>query len=147
MSPKIYLGGSVRTLQLNNGVKFWAFIFSHCVKAAVNNADEFLATKYDNYWKMPEKAYNTLQTSYHPDIYVSPELGPNEVVYYMYLIGIMRWMVETGWMYICLECSTMSSHADLLQEVHLNQVFHMFVYLQKYHNTEMVYEPIDPVIQ
>ena len=44
------------------------------------------------------------------------------------------------------ECSMMSSHLVMTREGHLNQVFQMFAYLKKYHNTEMVYDPSNPVI-
>ena len=35
---------------------------------------------------------------------------------------------------------------DLPQEGNLYQVFHMFGYMKKYHNMEMVYDPSDQVI-
>ena len=40
----------------------------------------------------------------------------------------------------------MSSHLALLREGHLEQVLHIFAYLKKYHNTELVYGPSDPVV-
>ena len=40
----------------------------------------------------------------------------------------------------------MSSHLALPREGHLDQVLHIFAYLKKYHNTEMVFDPSDPVI-
>ena len=33
-----------------------------------------------------------------------------------------------------------------VQEGHLEQLFHIFVHLDKYHNTELVFDPSDPVI-
>jgi hypothetical protein len=44
------------------------------------------------------------------------------------------------------ECSMMSSHLALPREGHIEQVFQMFTYLWKYHNTEMVFEPSDPMV-
>ena len=41
----------------------------------------------------------------------------------------------------------MSYHLDLPREGHLHEVFHMFAYLKKYHNTKMVYEPRNPVVE
>ena len=35
----------------------------------------------------------------------------------------------------------MLSNLCLPREGHLNQVFHIFEYLQKYHNTELVFDP------
>ena len=40
----------------------------------------------------------------------------------------------------------MSSHLGLPSEGHLEQVLHIFAYLKKYHNTELVYDPSDPVV-
>ena len=48
---------------------------------------------------------------------------------------------------ICLEVSMMSSHLALPREGHLNELYHTFSYLKKYHNTEMVFDPSDPVIE
>ena len=40
----------------------------------------------------------------------------------------------------------MSSHLALPREYHLEQVLHIFADLKKYHNTELVYDPSDPVV-
>ena len=40
----------------------------------------------------------------------------------------------------------MSSHLALPREGHLEQLFHIFAYLKKYHNSELVYDPSNPVI-
>ena len=39
-----------------------------------------------------------------------------------------------------------SSHLALPRECHLEQVLHMFAHLKKYHNTEMVFDPSEPMI-
>jgi len=77
---------------------------------------------------------------------VSPELKPTDAAYYQSLIGILRWIVELGRVDICLEVSMMSSHLALPREGHLVAVFHIFAYLRKYHNAELVFDPSDPVI-
>ena len=55
-------------------------------------------------------------------------------------------MVELGRVDICLEVSMMSSHMAMPREGHLEQMFHMFGYLRSHHNTEIVFDPSDPVI-
>ena len=40
----------------------------------------------------------------------------------------------------------MSSHLSLPRKGHLEQVLHIFAYLKKYHNTELVFDPNDPVV-
>jgi hypothetical protein len=73
-------------------------------------------------------------------------LNHSKAAYYQSLIGILRWIVGLGRVDICLEISIMSCHLVLPRDGHLEQVFHIFVHLKKYHNTEVVYDPSDPVI-
>ena len=40
----------------------------------------------------------------------------------------------------------MSSHMAMPRQGHLYQVLHTFGRIKKYHNTEMVFDPSDPVI-
>ena len=77
---------------------------------------------------------------------VSRELNEADAAYCQSLIGILRWMVELGRVDVCLEVSMMSSHLALPREGHLEQVLHIFAYLKKYHNSELVYDPNDPVV-
>jgi hypothetical protein len=144
--PKVYLGGHVRKVQLNNGVECWAFGSSQYVQSAVSNVESYLAKQDTMKWKLPNKADTPMQTSYRPELDVSPELGAIDASYYQSLIGILRWIVELGRVDICLECSMMSSHLALPREGHLHQVFHIFADLKKYHNTELVFDPSDPCV-
>jgi hypothetical protein len=144
--PKIYLGGHVRKVQLDNGVKCWAFSSSQYVQSAVKNVESYIAKRDDPNWNLPAKAETPMQTSYRPELDVSPELDPVEASYYMSLIGILRWIFELGRLGICLECSMMSSHMAMPREGHLYQLFQVFAYLKKYHNTKMVFDPSDPII-
>ena len=82
-----------------------------------------------------------------PELDVSTELMPRDSAYYQSLIGILRWIVELGRIDICLEVSMMSSHLAMPRKGHLDQVLHIFAYLHKYHNTELVYDPSDPVVE
>ena len=144
--PKIYLGGHVRKVQLDNGVECWAFSSSQYVQTAVKNVEDYLSKRVDSKWTLPSKAETPLRATYRPELDVSPELQPIESAYYQSLIGILRWIVELGRVDVCLEVSMMSSHLALPREGHLSQLFQVFAYLKKYHNTEMVYDPSDPVI-
>jgi len=144
--PKLYLGGNLRKVQLENGVNAWAFGSSQYVQSAVKNVEEWLAKEENKGWKMPRNADTPLVTSYRPELDVSPELNATEASYYQSMIGVLRWIVELGRVDICLEVSMMSSHLALPREGHLEAVLHIFAHLRKYHNTEAVYDPSDPVI-
>lgn len=55
-------------------------------------------------------------------------------------------MVELGRVDICCEVSMMSSHLALPRVGHLEELFHLFGYLDKHHNAEMVFDPTEPEI-
>ena len=93
---------------------------------------------------LASKAETPLTTSYRPELDVLPELMPRASAHYQSLIGILRWIVELGSIDICLEVLMMSSHLAMPRKGHLDQIF---TYLRKYHNTELVYDPSDPVVE
>jgi hypothetical protein len=97
-------------------------------------------------WKLPAVAETPMQTSYRPELDVTPELIPIETSYYQSLIGVLRWIVELGRIDICLECSMLSSRLAPPREGHLHQVFHIFAHQRKYHNLELLYDPSDPCV-
>jgi Reverse transcriptase (RNA-dependent DNA polymerase) len=141
--PDIYLGGKLREVILENGVKAWAFGSSQYVQAAVKNVENYLEQKGE---KLPCKALTPLKTTYEPQVDVTPELDSIEAAYYQSLIGILRWMVELGRVDICLEVSMMSSHLAMPRQGHLHALFNIFSYLKRNHNSEIVFDPSDPVV-
>jgi hypothetical protein len=141
--PTLYLGGHLRQVELTNGVKAWAFSSSQYVQEAVKNVEQYLLSKGG---KLPKRAETPMQTSYRPELDITPELTPIDAAYFQSVIGILRWIVELGRIDICLETSMLSSHLAMPREGHLAQSYHVFAYLKKYHNTEMVFDPSDPVV-
>ena len=72
--PKIYLGGRVPKVKLDNGVEAWAFSAPQYVRAATKNVETYLG-KQDRL-EMPKSAETP--TSYRPKLDVSPVLGPHD---------------------------------------------------------------------
>ena len=143
--PKIYLGGHMRKVTMENGAQAWAFGSSQYVQAAVKNVEDHLASSNKT---LPHgrSCETPLSSNYRPELDISKELDGVNAAYYQSLIGVLRWMVELGRVDICCEVSLLSSHLALPREGHLEQVYHMFGYLKKYHNSEMVFDPSDPII-
>ena len=108
--------------------------------------EEYLGKDQNPKMKLPTRAETPLQTSYRPELDVSPELGPVEAAYYQFLIGILRWIIKLGRVDIFFELSMMSSHLTLPRVGHLQHLLQMFAYLKKYHNTEMVFDLSDPMV-
>ena len=141
--PSLYLGGTMRQVELETGVKVWAFGSSQYVQAAVKNVEDYLGKKGEN---LPARVKTPLSNGYRPEVDTTDELGPAEASYYQSLIGILRWMVELGRVDICVEVSMMSSHLALPRKGHLKELFHIFGYLKKHHNSEMPFDPSRPDI-
>ena len=114
------------------------------MKAAFENVKNYV--NKSEHLKMPPHCNTPIQTSYRPELDVTSELPPHEASYYMSLIGILRWITELGRVDICLKVSMISSHAALPGEGHLQQVLHIFSYLDKYHNIEFFFDPSNPII-
>ena len=98
------------------------------------------------YLSLELKDETPIQTSYQPEVYISLELKSEDGIYYQLIIGILRWMVELGMIYICLEVYMMLSHLALLQEGNMEKLYNVFEYLKKYHNYYLVINPSDQVI-
>ena len=81
-----------------------------------------------------------MSNEYRPEIDISPELNATDAAYYQSLVGILRWMVELGRVNITTEVSMLSSCLALPREGHLKQLFRIFAYLKKQHNSEMVFD-------
>ena len=144
--PQLYLGGNVRKVVLDNGVEAWAFGSSQYVKSAVKSVQAWLSKGENQRWKLPKHANTPMRTIYRPELDISNELTPELASYYQSLIGMLRWMCELGRVDICLEISMMSAHLALPREGHLEQVFHMFSYLNSHHNAELIFDPTEPDI-
>jgi hypothetical protein len=151
--PLKYLGGKLREITLNSGVKCWAFGSCQYVQAAVNNVVDHLQKKgnYGNYvpnclrqkgTKLPTAdqakqglllPYNTpypLSTGYPPEMDVTPELGEADALYYQTLVSILQLIVKLGQVDIDVEVSMMSPHLALAREGHLKELYHIFAYLK-----------------
>ena len=138
--PDIYLGGKISKVELMNGAKAYTFSSSQYVKGAVSNVEAYLRERNQ---KLPSRASSPLSIGYRPEIDSSDELSDADASYYQSLIGVLRWMVELGRIDLTCEVSMMSSHMAMPREGHLSQLFHIFAYLKKCHNSELVFDPSD----
>ena len=141
--PKIYLGAKFSQVSLPNGVQAWASSASQYIQEAVKNVEKHLK-RHDV--SLKKGTNSPLSNNYRPEIDASPELDTSNASYYASLIGVLRWMVEMGRIDIACEVSMMSSYVAMPREGHLQQLFHMFVYLKGHHNSRIVFDPTYPVI-
>jgi hypothetical protein len=140
--PKFYLGAKLRPVTLPNGVEAWGMSPSKYLQGAINNVKDYL--KKNGGWTLPKRAATPFAAGYRPEMDTSPELDAEKAHYYMSQIGILRWCVELGRVDIITEVSMLASHLALPREGHLEAVFHMFAYLERKHNSRMIFDPTYP---
>ena len=90
------------------------------------------------------KAVTPMTSGYRPEIDITPELGSEDAEYYHSIIGFLRWIVELGRIDINFEASMLSSHLAMPREGNFQELLHIFFYLKKHMNSEMVFDPSDP---
>ena len=90
--------------------------------------------------KLNAKSGAPISNRYRLETEATDKLRPVDADYYQSLIGILSWMVKLGRVDICVEVLMISSCLTMPREGHLHQVFHIFAYLKKHHNTEMVFD-------
>ena len=149
--PNIYLGGKCRKqiIHTSDGPKVaWSFSSSQYVKSAVENVEEYLRENKKVHLNMrfPKPRDAPMSNGYRPELDESDELDEVDAAYYQSLIGVLRWIVELGRVDVNTEVSMMSSCLALPRFGHLQQLFNIFAYLKKHHNTEMIFDPSDPII-
>ena len=85
-----------------------------------------------------------MTSDYRPEIDITPEIGEADAAYFHSLIGVLRWILELGRVNINVEASMILSHLEMAREGHMQDLLHVFAYLKKHMNTEMVFDPSDP---
>ena len=92
------------------------------------------------FWWLPARAGTPLTWCYQPEVDFSTKLGSKEAAYYQSLIGMLRWIVELGWVNIYHEVQVLSSYMALPHKCHLSEVLHIFSYLDKHSNAAMIFD-------
>ena len=69
----------------------------------------------------------------------SDPLDPECLSFYQHLIGVMRWMVESGHNVIATKIRLISSHLAYPRAGHLEVAFHVMD-LKQTHNTQLVFD-------
>ena len=80
-------------VELENRVMAWSMSSAQYVKAAVGNVETNLAKRN---LKLPKRASAPFPNDYRSELNISVELDLEKTSYYQSLIGILRWIVESG---------------------------------------------------
>jgi hypothetical protein len=141
--PTFYVGAKLKKTVLPNDVVAWGMISIKYVQSAVQNVQDYMAA-LPGKQKLLNKASGPFAGGYMPELDKSPELDPTRAKFYQSQIGILRWCVESGCIYIITEVSMLSTYIFFPREGHLEAVFHVFAYLGLHHNARVVFDPTYP---
>ena len=75
-----------------------------------------------------------------------PELDAKQASYYQSHIGVLRCCVEIRRIDIITKVLLLLSHLALPRKGHLEAVFHCFAYVEKKHNSHVIFDPTYPKI-
>jgi hypothetical protein len=79
-------------------------------------------------------------TDYHPETDESPLLTGKSTQLYQSYIGIMRWSVELSRIDLVHMCTTLSKFMSAMREGHLTGAVHMFAYVKKHLQLNIVFD-------
>ena len=126
--PDDYLGTKIKLTTLPNGKKAWGHSISHYVREAVKNVESWMSKEGYHFSK---RAETPMSSSYRPELDVSQELDSEKANYYQSVIGVLRWIIETGRLDITTEVSMLAAHMAAPREGHLKAALQVFAYLKK----------------
>ena len=87
-----------------------------------------------------------MSCGYFLEIDITLEIGPEDEAYYHYLIGVIMWFVELGRVDINIKASLLSSYLVPTRESNFQELFHVFAYLKKHMDSEMMFDPSEPEV-
>ena len=141
--PQVYLGARLEKKELN-GKLMWTMTSRDYINAIVKNLNERLKKKGT---KLPASGIDTPMTSnYSPELDGSEELEPDDITMFQELIGELRWAIEIGRVDILTEVSMLSAYQASPRQGHLEQVIHIYAFLNKKPKLTLYFNPEEPKI-
>jgi hypothetical protein len=128
---------------MENDVVAWGMSSSKYVQEAVKNTEIYLAENFGGRKLPVGQAKGPWPTEYLAETDVTPELTPKLVINCksVYCIGLLTWEELT-----LLQRLLLASAMAMPREGHLDAVFHVFAYLKRKHNSQLVFDPTYPEI-
>ena len=82
-------------------------------------------------------------SSFVPELDGTPELEPDDHRFYQEMIGMLRWATELGRVDVLYEVSLLSQYQASPRQGHMEQVLHVFAFLDKNPKLTLYMDPSD----
>ena len=86
------------------------------------------------------KAENLFKMSYNPVVDTSQEIDPDAATYYLTIISIFKWMIESGRIDIITKVMLFSSHVATPRDGHLKVAVHVMAHVGQRYNSILLYD-------
>ena len=136
--PTNYLGACIRTWDFEDGTKSWAIGAKKYIKVSTDKIEKELELQGRRLAKNPATPF---LSSYHPELDVSPELGPKGINKFQELLGMLQWIVELGRLDILFEVTALSRFMVNPREGHIDQAYRIMAYLKSKDNRWLIMDP------
>jgi hypothetical protein len=121
-----YLSADIQRHKLADGKKALAISSDTYVRRAVEEVERELA-KIGK--QLKRKVVLPLASGYRPKLDALPELDENRASYFASLMGVLHWCIKLGWINIIVEVNLLARFQACPREGNLEQMFHLFAYL------------------
>ena len=125
-----YIGANINKVQLEDVISVWCRTCVEYLSGDINNVYYMLEGNKEalkSFWDV----HCPYPSSYRPALDVTNELYADFTNRFQKTIGVLRWSIEIGRIYIMTEVSCLSQILCSPREGHLNAVCEFFRYLQK----------------
>ena len=113
------------------------------VRDAVDNFEQNLVKSKQ---RLPTCCKTPIMSGYRPETDTSSKLKVEGVTQYRDMVGVIRWAIDLGQVYILLVTSLMSTYLALPRREHFKQKFHVFGYLKVKPKINLCFDPQHPAI-
>ena len=140
--PKIYLGAEIKKTNDRRGKPAWSSSSNKYVKEAITVVKQRMTSMDMAFTTSSKNAVNPFSnTKYRPELDFTTYCTEKEHHFFQQLIGILRWMIELGRIDILTEVSLMSRYLAQPRIGHLQQVLHIFAFLNSNECPELCFDP------
>ena len=144
--PDQYLGAEIKKWNIHNSTDPTKTRWAISAEKYIKSVKRDIEARLDSYgMRFSTKAKTPFSSaSYRPELDETPELDDDKALWYMAIIGILRWCLELGRVDIICEISLLSSFLACPRVGHLEQALHIVAYLIRHERSNLVMDDTVP---